>query len=185
MPSYDRLDDTVIVMSAASRSLRRELTPLAWVILEDVALDAELEEGRLVAHTSARQVAEHLRVDPGTAARALRILRERGFLVLEREKGPAGRFGLSVYVVRTVPGMTIITPGVAGSCAVSPSKVRPYVVNTELDRAHMVPQTNGSASTVEIETIAPDLMLAYGTPPARPALQVPGQQILELDGGIA
>ena len=90
MSSDDRTDNTMVVMSTASRSLRRALRPLAWAILEDVALDAVPEDGRLVARTSARQVAERLRVDPGTAAQALRILRERGFLVLEREKGPSG-----------------------------------------------------------------------------------------------
>lgn len=65
-------------MSAASRGLRRQLRALAWVTLEEVALDAVDEDGRLVAHTSARQVAERLRIDPGTAAGALRELRDRG-----------------------------------------------------------------------------------------------------------
>ena len=67
-------------MSAASRTLRRQLRALAWVTLEEVALDAVAEDGRLVARTSARQVAERLGVDPGTAAGALRVLRDRGLL---------------------------------------------------------------------------------------------------------
>ena len=59
------------MVSAASRTLRRQLRALAWVTLEDVALDAVAEDGRLVARTSARQVAERLGVDPCAVARAL------------------------------------------------------------------------------------------------------------------
>ena len=54
-----------IIVTTASRPLRRRLRPLAWVALEEVALDAVAEEGRLVARTSARQVAQLLGVDPG------------------------------------------------------------------------------------------------------------------------
>ncbi|MGH9106077.1 MAG: hypothetical protein ACRDZX_09605 [Acidimicrobiales bacterium] len=54
-----------VVVSAASRALRRQLRPLVWVALEEVALDALAEDGQLVARTSARQVAERLGVDPG------------------------------------------------------------------------------------------------------------------------
>ena len=90
-------------MSAASRTLRRQLRALAWVTLEDVALDAVVEEGQLVARTSARQVAEHLRVDPPAVARALKVLRDRGLVRLEPDHGGlARRFGLWVYVL--VPG---------------------------------------------------------------------------------
>ncbi len=60
----------------------------------------------------ARRVAELLEVDPGSAARALRVLREHGLVALEREKGPAGRFGLSVYVLGTIAGLTVIGPRV-------------------------------------------------------------------------
>ena len=102
---------STVLLSAESRALRRRLRPLVWMALEEVALDAVAEDGRLVAHTSARRVAELLQVDPGSAARALRVLREHGLVVLEREKGPAGRFGLSVYVLGKVAGLTVLGPG--------------------------------------------------------------------------
>ena len=105
-------DDAVVVISVASRALRRQLRPLAWVVLEEVALDVVEEDGRLVARTSARQVAERLGTDPGTAAGALRALRRHGLLALEREQGPAGRFGLSVYVLGRLAGVTVHTPNV-------------------------------------------------------------------------
>jgi DNA-binding transcriptional ArsR family regulator len=115
----------VVVVSSASRNLRRALRPLAWVILEEVALDAVVEEGRLVARTSARQVAERVGVNPGTAAEALRVLSRRGLVSLEREKGPAGRFGLSVYRLAPVAGLCVVRPCAAGPLMASPSLVEP------------------------------------------------------------
>jgi DNA-binding transcriptional ArsR family regulator len=125
-----------IVVTTASRPLRRQLRPLAWVALEEVALDAVAEEGRLVARTSARQVAELLGVEPGTAAGALRTLRQHGLLVLEREKGPAGRFGLSVYVLGRLDGLSVGSPRVAEPCAVSPSMVEPDVATPGMALSH-------------------------------------------------
>ncbi|HXW78134.1 MAG TPA: hypothetical protein VEJ84_01480 [Acidimicrobiales bacterium] len=159
MSPDDRSDDTTVVMSVASRSLRRALRPLAWAILEDVALDAVAEDGRLVARTSVRQVAERLGVDPGTAARAFRTLRERGLLVLEREKSPAGRFGLSVYAIGTTPGLTVIPPRTDLPCAVSPFVVSPLTVlpsavQPRMDRPQMCAPNkdfSGMDETVEPE----------------------------------
>ena len=93
---------------------------MAWVILEEVALRAVDEDGRLVARTSARQLADRLGVDPGTAGKALGALRRQGLLVLEREHGPAGRFGLSVYVLGEVAGLTVVRPGSVAPWVASP-----------------------------------------------------------------
>jgi hypothetical protein len=111
-----------ILVSRASRRLRRELRPLVWMVLEEVALDAECENGRLIARTSARQVAEGLGIDPGTAAGALRALCQKGVLALERESGVAGRFGLAVYVVAAVDGLIVARP-----CARIPGVVEPHM----------------------------------------------------------
>ena len=99
-------------MSAASRPLRRQMRALTWVTLEDVALDAVAEDGQLVARTSARQVAERLRIDPAAAAGALRVLRDRGLVRLEPDQRPglARRFGLWVYMLGPIPGLTRSTP---------------------------------------------------------------------------
>ena len=110
--------DTVVVLRAASRELRRSLRPIEWVVLEDVALDARRDDdGVLVASTSAREVAEHLGLTPGATARALARLRSAGLVTHARQIGPAGRFGLSAYVLGPVPGMAVLdadeAPGVA------------------------------------------------------------------------
>jgi hypothetical protein len=114
-----------VLLTAECRPLRRSLRPLVWVILEEVALEAVVADGRLVARTSARQVAERLGIDPGTAASALTALRQRGLVSSSREKGPAGRFGLSVYDLHPVSGLSVVQPCTAEPFMVSPSTVQP------------------------------------------------------------
>ena len=104
-----RAEQPGILLSPDCRSLRRSLRPLDWVTLEDVALDAVREDDQLVSRTSARQVAEHLRVEPLAVARALKVLHNRGLVSLEPDRVGAGRrFELWVYVLRPVSGLTVI-----------------------------------------------------------------------------
>jgi hypothetical protein len=131
MSDLDSLSEAVVVISVASRPLRRQLRPLVWVILEEVALEAVTEGRRLVARTSARQVAERLGVDPGTAAGALRVLRRKGLLFLEREHGPAGRFGLSAYVLGPLTGLTVRPPRVAEADVARPLLEKATQVNPD------------------------------------------------------
>ena len=123
----DRSDSHAVFLLAECRPLRRALRPLVWVTLEEVALDAVVEDGRLLARTSARQIADRLGLDPTTVASALKALRQRGLVTLEREKGAAGRFGLSVYALGPMPGLTVVSPGRTGPCVVLPSVVRPVL----------------------------------------------------------
>lgn len=124
---HDGSDSHAVLLLAGCRPLRRTLRPLIWMTLEEVALDAVLEDGRFLARTSARQIADRLGLDPTTVAKALQALRKRGLVLLEREKGPAGRFGLSVYALGPVPGLTLVSPGGADPCVVSPPVVRPVL----------------------------------------------------------
>jgi len=103
------------------------LSPLAWTVLEEVVLDAVMESGRVVAATSARQVSAQLGLDPGAVARALRVLRSRNLIALERSAGPAGRFGLALYVVEA-PGMRLLPP-----CAQRPHMEEPHPVDRYTD----------------------------------------------------
>jgi hypothetical protein len=112
--------------------MRKELRPMAWTVLEEVAFDAVDEDGRLVARTSARRVADQLGVDPTTAAGALRVLRQRGLLTLERQSGLAGRFGLSLYVLGSVSGMTVIP-----ACMDSPLMVFSHLVSPDVEGPDM------------------------------------------------
>ena len=99
-----------VVLSSDCRELRRSLTPMAWTVLEEVLLDALVEGDQIIATTSARRIAAQLTIDAGTAASALRLLRNRRLLELERCSGPAGRFGLSSYIVLGTPGIRLLPP---------------------------------------------------------------------------
>jgi hypothetical protein len=66
-----------LIVRREARDLRRAVRPVVWVVLEEVVLDAVAGDGGLVAATSARSIAWRLGLDPGTAASALRTLRDR------------------------------------------------------------------------------------------------------------
>jgi hypothetical protein len=113
-----------LLVSKEARQLRSELRPLAWMVLEEVAFEAVSENGRLVARVSARRIAGRLGLDPGTVAGALRLLRGRELLALEREVGAGGRFGLSIYVLGKVSGLSVLT-GATAPCLATPHVVDP------------------------------------------------------------
>jgi DNA-binding transcriptional ArsR family regulator len=106
-----------LVVRDAARDLRRSLRPVVWVVLEELALDAVAVDGELVAPTSARSIAQNLGLDPGTTASAIRALRDRGLVDLIREPRSSGRFGLSHYRLRPVPGVEVLAPRRDFPCA--------------------------------------------------------------------
>jgi hypothetical protein len=131
---FGRVDSSgagAVLVSRASRRLRRELRPLIWMVLEEVALNAVWENGRLVARTSARQLAEGLGIDPGTAAGALRALRQKGVLAMQREAGVAGRFGLAAYVLATMDGLVVVTPSTGMPGAAGPHMGQPLMAEAD------------------------------------------------------
>lgn len=129
-------------IGAPVRELKRRLGPTAWAVLEDVALDAVPdEEGRLVATTSTRRIAENLGLAPGTASRALSRLREVGLVSFVRQSGAGGRFGLSAYVLGTVPGVAVggdkSSSHDADPSTEPPRPVQPCVVEPRVVDEHM------------------------------------------------
>jgi hypothetical protein len=198
---------TTVLLSAQSRPLRRRLRPLVWTVLEEVVLDAVIEDGRLVSRTSARRVAELLQVDPGSAARALRVLRQHGLVGLEGEKGPAGRFGLSVYVLGKVAGLTVLgptaveplpaNPGLGGTDRVKPHTAvpgvekpcadGPYGATPTTALARMASEPGGQERWLGPEAMAPAPADRphKSAPLELPAVQAPGQRTLDLDWGVA
>lgn len=175
--------DVSVVVSGASRALRRQLRPLEWVVLEEVALDAVVEDGRLVARTSARQIAERLGIDPGTAVTALRALRDRGLLRLCREKGPGGRFGLSVYQLGPITGLSVIGPHMAEPHMAEPHVLQSTVVRPSLaepggEAPHVGPPWCGGIAQGGGSVSCPDRSKAVPALPV-PSLQCPGQEAFD------
>ncbi len=199
---------TAVLLSAESRPLRRHLRPLVWTVLEEVVLDAVAEDGRLVARTSACRVAELLQVDPGSAARALRVLREHDLVVLEREKGPTGRFGLSTYVLGRVAGLTVLRPVAVEPCPALPSLEeadggQPHTAAAGAEKP-CAEGAYGAKPAMALPSLASEpagqergsVPAAAAPPPPKdrpttvarlavPAVQIPGQGTLDLDAGVA
>jgi len=132
-----------VVVWSHARDLLRVFRPQAWVVLQDLALDAELRDGRLVSSSSARLVADHLHIDPGTAAAALRTLRDRGIAQLTQSSGAGGRFGLAAYTLLLPQGLELLSQRVNEPCAARPGAdppitVKPIIHEPCLETAHAV-----------------------------------------------
>jgi hypothetical protein len=83
----------------SSRAVKRAVGPTAWAILEDIALDADLDEqGRLVARTDVRRIADNLGINKNTVSKYLGKLREHGF-VFSKQDNSSGTFGGSLYIL--------------------------------------------------------------------------------------
>ena len=83
-----------------ARALRRELGPLVWAVLEDIAMDAQPVGGEFVAETNVRRLAANLGVSKDTVARALRRLDDRSLVTrrpARRELG--GTFAPATYAL--------------------------------------------------------------------------------------
>jgi hypothetical protein len=86
---------------ASSRAVKRAVGLVAWAILEDIALDAHLDDtGRLIATTNVRRIATNLTINKDTAAKHLARLRDYGF-VIQEEGGhsPSGRWESCRYIL--------------------------------------------------------------------------------------
>ena len=85
----------------SSRLVKRAVGLLAWGVLEDIALDAEIDErGRLVSRTNVRRIADNLALSKTTVNRHLAKLREYGFVLHEEHRDEiSGRYDRSQYVI--------------------------------------------------------------------------------------
>ena len=94
-------DELVLVVSAASAGLRRELGPTAWSVLESLVLAARpTVVGELVARANAREIAAAAGVGRDAATKALALLRDRGLIVMEQPRSNGGQFHAARYVIR-------------------------------------------------------------------------------------
>ena len=85
----------------SSREVKRAVGVTAWAILEDIALDARVDvEGRLVADTNVRRIADNLGLATNTVAKHLGRLRDHGFVLHEEQRADdSGQYATSRYVL--------------------------------------------------------------------------------------
>jgi DNA-binding transcriptional ArsR family regulator len=108
----------------SSRVVKRAVGLAAWGVLEDIALDARLDEhGRLVADTNVRRIARNLGLNKDTVARHLRRLRGFGFVLQEEARtAGTGQYGNCRYVLDPSACLERFThtPEIAGGGAAAP-----------------------------------------------------------------
>ena len=96
-----------LIVDAEIAAPRRELGPLAWFVLEELALraDPESEAGVVSAPAGVRDLAAALGISKDTAARGVAGLIDKGVVRREIERDRAGRFGSSRYVLELPTGL--------------------------------------------------------------------------------
>ena len=88
-----------LILTSASRALRRSVGPTAWVVLEALTADAVGDGDDLVVITSLRRLADELGLGRDAVAGAVQALAFAGRLRVESTRDDGGRFGASRYVV--------------------------------------------------------------------------------------
>jgi hypothetical protein len=118
-----------ITVLSSSRALRRSVGPLAWVLLEELALGAENRPDGFTVETNVRDLGATLNVGKDTVAKALGRLADLGLLHPQTRR-VAGRYAGCAYVVDIEAchraGIVISQAAVVSSpCPVAPCPVQP------------------------------------------------------------
>jgi len=96
-PSAER---TALILTHRAIGWRASLEPIAWVVLEELALRCERLDGQAVAEQSVRTLAESLGRSKDAVSRVLRQLVATGLVVRAEERhGLSGRFVGVYYIV--------------------------------------------------------------------------------------
>jgi DNA-binding MarR family transcriptional regulator len=116
--------------------VRRDLGPLAWIVLEELALCAdEAEDGELRSALGVRELACALRISKDTAARAVRRLVEARLVRRITSRSAEGRFASCHYVVRLPRGLSLRDGGVPARKLPTPAIPRRRAKRSRRSRA--------------------------------------------------
>ena len=172
-----------ITVLPSSRALCRRVGPLAWVLLEELALRAEVRPEGLTVETNVRELGATLSFGKDTVAKALGRLADLGLLHPEARR-VAGRYAGNAYVVdveacRRV-GIVITQVAVVSSpCPVAPCPVELDAAEADgvsLTATGLVGASPASRSAGPADSTFPslfDLPDLPRTPPSHPLTQPP------------
>ena len=99
-------EQQTLVVAGPSRASRRQLGPLAWAVLEELALVAQRDDAGWVAPVGVRHVASAIGINKDTAARAMAKLGAAGVVTLTGVQGSNGR-RRSGYRLHLPDGITV------------------------------------------------------------------------------
>jgi hypothetical protein len=92
------MTDRAVTVLPSSRAVSRRVGPLAWVLLEELALRAGGGPNGLAVETSIRELGATLNIGKDTIAKALRRLADLG-LIQPQGQRIAGRYAGCAYIV--------------------------------------------------------------------------------------
>ena len=104
-------DACAVTLGPSAGRLRRELGAIAWCALEVIAEQAITDGDALVARVGVRRLAGEMDVATNTAARAVRVLLDRGLLVRSQRRARSGRFERGLYELVVPPDALAIVHG--------------------------------------------------------------------------
>jgi hypothetical protein len=172
-----------ITVLPSSRALCRRVGPLAWVLLEELALRAEARSEGLTVETNVRDLGATLNFGKDTVAKALGRLADLGLLHPQARR-VAGRYAGCAYIV-DVEACRRAGIGITQVAVVSsPSSDAPCPVEPDAAAADAVSQTPtgtvgaspASRSPGRTDSTSPslfDLPDLPHTPPSHPLTQPP------------
>jgi hypothetical protein len=96
-----------LTISPQAASLRHQLGPLAWFVLEELALCADRCDGALRARVGVRDLAAALGISKDTAARAVGRLIDAGLSTRVVGRSGGGRFTSGHYELQLPTGIAL------------------------------------------------------------------------------
>jgi len=134
-----RGSDGVVSVGHDAAPTRRDLGPLAWIVLEELMLCAhEGEDGELRSALGVRELASALGISKDTAARAVRRLIEVRLVCRITSRSAAGRFDSCHYALRLPRGLSLGGGGVPASKLPPPAIPRRQAAPSRRSRAHQL-----------------------------------------------
>ena len=114
-----------LTLGPAASSMRRDVGPIAWSVLECVAAAGIERAGGTVSFTSVRGVADELGLAKDTVARALRRLADEQLVDYVPARAHDGRFGPSHYRLTIPPDVFLREAAARSAPAPHPGLSRP------------------------------------------------------------
>lgn len=130
-----------MTLGPSAGRLRRELGAIAWCALEVIAEQAVTDGDALVARVGVRHLAGEMDVATNTAARAVRVLLDRGLLVRSQRRSRSGRFERGLYELVVPADALAIARGATqpSPAATSPAANR-YTRRPQVEQLALLPE---------------------------------------------
>jgi DNA-binding transcriptional MocR family regulator len=116
-------DPRGLTLGASASWVRRNVGPVAWVVLEALAEHAIVDGTTTMSYRSVRDIAADLHLANDTVASALRRLAGHGLAQHRSDRSTTGRFATGHYLLTLPPH--VLTPTTSHSPTSPPNRPKP------------------------------------------------------------